>query len=195
MAQILEERTVAAEEESSNSISLSKLFAALQRSQSWISNYATPRLGPSVSPYDFTERLHRRLRGRVSDQSPDTEVDEALKTTVRYLVKEQCRVEFERAKRFVPEEEGSEVPDPGGLSWVQEFERNNDSRVALELLRSLDPEMLDWIKKIYAFNSEEDARAELAKHLGIRRNTLNQRLSRKFRNLRSQLWRRQYNGQ
>lgn len=171
--------------EPGGSISLSKLFAALQRSQAWISNYAVARLGPGISPFDFTEPLQRRLQGRVSDLSSDDEVDEVLKTHVRYLVKEQHRVELKKAKPLVREQEAGEIPDPRGLSWVDEFERKHDSRVALELLQSLDEDRLNLLRQVYSCDSDEDSRAELAKRMGLTRNTLNKRLSRILKDLRS----------
>ena len=176
-----------------SSLSLARLFDALQRSQVWISNHAMSRLGPGVSPFDFTESLHKRLNGRVSDHSSDDEVDEVLKTQFRYLVKEQHRMELRRVKPLVSQAETSEIPDPHSLSWAEGVQRENHSRDALGLLEALPQAKLDLLREVYGFVGEEESRTELASRLGLKRNTLNKRLSRILRDLRLEASRSGYN--
>jgi hypothetical protein len=160
-----------------------RLLATMSQLQSWISLYASRHLGPGVSPFDFFESLGRRLAGRLENGCSDAELEKSVKINVRYLVKQQKRENARKANQAVPLAEAGELPDPRSGGMEQVFQR----READELLKHFDEEVAGWIAKLYGFGCEELPRVQLAKKLGIRRNTLDARLAREFRKLRAKL--------
>jgi hypothetical protein len=168
-----------------------RLFKAMVRLQSWITRHASFYLGPGVSPFDFLEPLERRLAGRITSISSEAELDRAIRINVRYLVREQRRDIAQRAKRSVSLEDAGDVSDSQGLAWA---ERILDQQTARELLELLDEEVAGWAQKLYGLKNEELRRSDLAKSLGISRNTLDARISREYRKLRAKLTKSEYAG-
>ena len=160
-----------------------RLLATMSQLQSWISLYASRHLGPGVSPFDFFEPLGRRLAGRLENGCSDAELEKSVKINVRYLVKEQKRETARKTNQAVPIAEAGDPPDPR-LGVIEQVLRQEE---ADELLKHFDDDVAGWIAKLYGFDCEEVPRVQLAKELGIRRNTLDARLAREFRKLRAKL--------
>jgi hypothetical protein len=158
---------------------------AIDRLRTWIGRYVQNQLGFAASPNDFTDRLECRLRRTGSQENDVDSLDAAVQNTLRLLVHEHRRSTFRKGRVCVSTADIEEIQDPHSL----QFEARIELQSEVSLIRGLIPQdLLPVIDSLYGFVDEEPVSvAHLAKRLGIRRNTLNQRLRRLYITLRAEL--------
>ena len=159
---------------------------SIERLRSWINRYVQAHIGSHVSATDFTERIEIRLLKRLEPGTPKlNDIDEAVQNVLRLLVHESRRSDLRKSRRYTSNVEIETVQDPSSLHFASRVELDSQ----IQFIRKRIPEhLLPIIDTLYGFaDAEELSIEELTEHFGIRRNTLNKKLSRLFRKLRREL--------
>jgi RNA polymerase sigma factor (sigma-70 family) len=118
-----------------------------------------------------------RLKDRVPPEASQQDLDYLVRSEVKSIYSEFR--DHPSGFPFV-----SEYADPSGDRFREDLERADEARECLEQLPKPIRELLE---DIYSLDAEEMTREELAKKLGIKRNTLDQRISRAMRAIRLRL--------
>jgi hypothetical protein len=147
-------------------------------------------LDPSASPSDYSEQVARLAECRLNGSGETAAIDGAVRQTFRDVAYNARRAGLRRQVKFVhpdpPELES--IPDPNGDRFAAALADQSHREWQIEeIRRHLDPEMMKVIEQLYGFHSEQWTIDNLSKRMGINKNTLEQRLSRAFAKLRSQL--------
>jgi hypothetical protein len=156
---------------------------SIERMRSWISDYLRGQIGCHASPNDFTNRIERRLIARLESGALEAHnLDNEVKNVLRLLIYEDRRAEFRKSLVCCSSAEIENVRDPDSLQFALRLELESQ----IQAIRQRIPDhLLPIIDTLYGFSdAEELSIEELARRLGIRRNTLNRRLSRLFQKLR-----------
>jgi DNA-directed RNA polymerase specialized sigma24 family protein len=161
---------------------------SMERLQSWTTSCVQSQLGPSVSPYDFMDRLVQSLIPRWQGPLDSVRVDEAVRKTLRQLVHDDRRKAFRRAQKYQPAAEIEEVPDPRSLDFASQLEIDSAMSLIREHIRNVRPEYQPIVNSLFGFVDEEELTVkELATKIGILPDTLRRRLSRFYAELRTRL--------
>ena len=159
---------------------------AIERVRPWMAKYVQSQLDWSVSENDFTDRIVRRLSAAHEkepflDAAAPTLAEEAVKESLRFLVHEEKRSTYR--KPLIPLEEST--PDPKSALFLSELE--TESR-AKEILSHVPKDLLPVVKSLYGLYGEEELSARaIAKKLGIKEDSLRQKLCRLRADLRQKL--------
>ena len=158
------------------------LRESIQRLHLWIEKYVRDRLGEYVSGYDFRDRLFGRLVDRIDKSMEPDEVDNHTKQMLKWLVHEDQRAAFRRSQVVVADQRIERLPDPNSLKFSEQLDIESQMRV---LLDRIPPELRPVIDDLYGLHGERvKSRKEVAKQLGWKRNTLDQKLRRLYLDLR-----------
>jgi hypothetical protein len=158
------------------------LRESIQRLHFWIEKYARDRLGECVSAYDFRDRLFSRLVDRIEKGMEPDEIDDHTKQMMKWLVHEDQRTAFRRSQVVVADQRIEHLPDPNSLKFSEQLDIESQMRV---LLDRIPPELRPAIDDLYGLHGERvKSRKEVAKQLGWKRNTLDQKLRRLYLDLR-----------
>jgi len=163
------------------------LLVSMARLRSWIDSYVRAQLGPSVCGNDFAELLYQRVNNRIEkhrqdELSPD-EFDGEVRNNLRLLVYEERQKISRRSKHLVPVNDIEALPDPTSVEFAERLEIAAEARAFLE---SIPEDLVPVVRHLYGLNGEKvKSRTQLAKDLGFKVNTLNQRLRRVYEKLRA----------
>ncbi len=159
---------------------------AFDRMQSWIGLYVRSHIGSHTCANDFRDRIERRLLNQLGTDQPDScSLDAAVKNTTKLLVHEDRRSNFKKAQICGSSSEIENVQDPESLHFVSRLELESQIRF---IRQRIPAHLLPIIDTLYGFADAEEVTIDnLAAYLGIRRNTLDKRLSRLFKKLRTEL--------
>ncbi len=150
--------------------------------QPWIESYVSRFLHGEASPWDLRDRLLRRLERKVTSECLAYEIKDLIAKTVKDLVHDQNRTEFRRSRKFRSQASVDQLIDP--QSHLVEEKLIQESE-ALAVLRIMSQDDRHLIEQLYGLrNLQKVSRAEMAQKLGVRRNTLDQRLRRIFDSVR-----------
>jgi len=148
---------------------LIRLRQTLERLGDWIADYISiPR---SVVP-DYLNWFFERLKGRVPEDASEQDLDQLVRTEVKSIYGE-----------FRDRPSGFPLGDYTDRS-AQKFAFGDQSR---EWLEQLPKPVRDLLEDVYMSDDEEITRDEMAKKLGIKRNTLDQRICRAMKTIRHRL--------
>jgi hypothetical protein len=151
---------------------LIRLRQALERQADWIANYISI---PRSEVEEYLKWFFERLKDRVPEDASEQDLDELVRAEVKSIY--------------------SEFRDhPSGLPFLGDYadaEAHKFGEIvqlnARECLEQLPKKIRDLLEDLYSSGANEITRAELAKKLGIKRNTLDQRIFRAMKTIRSQL--------
>ncbi len=148
------------------------------------------KFDPSGSPSDYVERVELRVAGQLKSDGEITAVDDAVRRNFRDVAQNDRRTKSRQQIRFAystPRQLES-IPDTNGGRFAAALEEESNFEWQIEEIRQrVDPETMTILEQLYGFHSERWTIDNLAKKMGIRKNTLEQRLSRTFAKLRSEL--------
>ena len=151
------------------------LREALERNAEWIGSYIEIADAGQAVLAEYLEWFFDRLKDRVPSDATDEALDRLIRAEVRSIYR---RLKFRRgAPPWL-----AEVPDPEGERFEEDLARRSELN---DFLDHLAPEVRGIVEAAYSMSEEEFSRDELAKRLGIKRNTLDQRISRALKALRS----------
>jgi RNA polymerase sigma factor (sigma-70 family) len=150
------------------------LWQALERNAEWIKNYISIR-GSVLK--DYLKWFFDRLKDRVPPEASQQDLDHLVRSEVKSIYSEFR--DLPPGFPFV-----GEYADPSSDRFREDLERADEAR---ECLEQLPKRIRALLEDIYSLDAEEITREELAKRLGIKRNTLDQRISRAMRAIRLRL--------
>lgn len=159
---------------------------AIERVRPWMAKYVQSQLDWSVSENDFTDRIVQRVsaaheREPFLDPAAPAQADEAVKESLRFLVYEEKRSAYR--KPLISLEDST--PDPKSASFLSALE--TESR-AKEILSHVPKDLLPIVKSLYGLYGQEEMSARaIAKKLGIKEDSLRQKLCRLRADLRHKL--------
>ena len=167
----------------------SAVLHIVDQMQSWIERYVSQHLHIGGSIWDFWRRFPQRLASNVAEIAPQSEpeIRHLIQKTVTDLVHDQNRTEDRRdgVGRYVPLTEYVDPKNNVEQQLIEQEEQELRQSKALALLQSLSPDQRILIEQLYGLkNREPKSRREIAKRLGLRRNTVDQRLRRALNSLR-----------
>ena len=150
--------------------------------QPWIETYVSRFLSGEASPWNFRHRLFRRLERTVTIDFSASEIKDVIEKAVKDLVHDQNRTEFRRSRKFASQGKIELLIDPQSHFVEEKLIQQSE---ALAVLRLMTDEDRHLIEQLYGLRDlQKVSRAEMAQKLGIRRNTLDQRLRRIFHSVR-----------
>jgi len=147
------------------------------------------QIDPSASPSDYAERVEKLVTARLKHDSEIEAVDEAVRDAFRDIaqndqrsrLRQRIRFDFSRSLQL------ELIRDPKSDGYAATLEDNSHNEWQIEeIRRRVDPETMTILEQLYGFHSEQWTIDNLAKKMGIRKNTLEQRLSRTFAKLRGE---------
>jgi RNA polymerase sigma factor (sigma-70 family) len=143
----------------------------------WICSYVSRNLHEAVPVNEFSDKLPGRLTAAVLEHTPTSCLKDAVAKTVSDLVHNLNRTAIRRQSRFVPRAEFDEVIDERQNieELLIERERQRKAFVALCALQEKDREL---VEQVYGIYTERVERKQIAKKLGLERNSVDQRLKR-----------------
>ena len=150
------------------------LWQALERNAGWIKNYISV---PGYVLKEYLQWFFDRLKDRVPAEASGRELDHFVQAEVKSIYRD-----------FRDRPSGSsylgEYADPSSDRFPNDLERSDEAR---ECLEQLPKQIRALLEDLYSLDAEEISRDELAKRLGIKRNTLDQRISRARKAIRLRL--------
>jgi DNA-directed RNA polymerase specialized sigma24 family protein len=153
--------------------------------QSWIEGHVSRHLRLGASTWEFRERFCERLKKKVPSAASASQIRALIHKTVTDLIHDQNRTEFRRdnpAGNVWAHVLLDQYADPQSGAAEQKFLRESE---ALAVLRAMRKEDRTLVEQLYGLrNIDKVPRAEMAKKLGIQRDTLDQRLHRIFHSVR-----------
>jgi DNA-directed RNA polymerase specialized sigma24 family protein len=155
------------------------------------------KVDPTGSPSDYVDRVERRVEDRLNGSGELAAVDEEVRRGFRDFVHNDSRTRARRQVRFDTSNAASAeaVPDPNSSDFALAIEEESHLEWHMEeIRRRVDPETMAILEQLYGFHPEQWTIDNLAKKMGIKRNTLEKRLSRTFAKLRRELPYRGMNG-
>ncbi len=160
---------------------------SMERLRPWMIPFVTSQLGPSVTPYDFTERIVKYLIPRWRGPLDSGRVDEEVRRAFTQLVHNDCRKEFRRTRdqSYI---ENDQIPDPHSLDFESQLEHNSQIALIWKYIRNERPDYQPIVDKLFGFHDEEEVKVkQLAKELGVPVDTLWHRLYRFYAELQLRL--------
>ena len=153
----------------------SLISQTLQNMHDWIFSYVSRNLHEAVPVDEFSHKLRGRLAAL--EDSRTSCLKETIGRTVSDLVHDLNRTALRRQSRLLPRAEFDEVVDerPNIEDLLIERERQKKAFIALCALKEEDREL---VEKVYGIYTERVNRKEIAKKLGLERNSVDQRLKR-----------------
>jgi DNA-directed RNA polymerase specialized sigma24 family protein len=146
----------------------------LERNADWIAAYIS--VSRSVVVEDYLKWFFERLKDRVPQEASERDLDHLVRAEVKSIY-----------GKFRDRPSGVPLGDYADTS-AHKFALGDEARAARECLEQLPKQIRNLLEDVYMLDeSDEITRAELAKKLGIKRNTLNQRISRAIKTVRLQL--------
>jgi len=152
------------------------LWTALERNADWIAAYIS--VSRSVVVEDYLKWFFERLKDRVPQEASERDLDHLVRAEVKSIYGE-----------FRDRPSGVPLGDYADTS-AHKFALGDQARAdeARECLEQLPKQIRNLLEDVYMLDeSDEITRAVLAKKLGIKRNTLNQRICRAIKTIRRQL--------
>ena len=147
------------------------LWQALERNADWIADYISVSRSHSVLK-EYLEWFFERLKDRVPHEASEQDLDQLVRAEVRSIYRE-----------FRDRPSGFRLGDYADTS-AHNFALGDEAR---ECLEQLPKQIRSLLEDVYSSGAKEITRAELAKKLGIKRNTLDQRICRAIKSIRHQL--------
>jgi Sigma-70, region 4 len=147
------------------------LWQALERNAEWIKSYVSI---PGSVLKEYLNWFFERLKGRVPPEASEQDLDHLVRTEVKKIYRE-----FRDRPCGFPI-----VGDYGDTSanrFGQELQLADGVRDCLEQLPKKTRKLLE---DLYSLHEDEITREELARRLGIKRNTLDQRICRAMKAIR-----------
>jgi len=156
---------------------------SISRLGEWIDTYVRDKLGPDVCGNDFVDHLYRRAKRQADSTSLPPSLDERIRNMLKILVfQERMRI-YRVSRRYVPVAHLESCGHPASLEFAEILETEAEARFFLE---SIPEDLRPIIKHLYGLDGERvRSRKEIAKSLGVKINTLNQRLRRLYERLRA----------
>jgi DNA-directed RNA polymerase specialized sigma subunit len=157
----------------------------LQSMHDWICSYLSRNLHEAVPVDEFSNKLPSRLKAAL-EHGRTSCLREAIGKTVSDLVHDLNRTAIRRQSRFVPRAEFDEVIDER-LSiedLLIERERQRKAFVALCALKEKDREL---VEQVCGICTDRLTRKQIAKKLGLERNSIDQRMKRIMDSIRNAL--------
>jgi len=148
---------------------LIRLRQTLERLGDWIADYISI---PRSEVEEYLKWLFERLRDRVPQEASEQDLDQLVRDEVKSIF---C--EFRDRPSGVP------LGDFADTS-AHKFASGDQTR---EWLEQLPKQIRHLLEDVYSSGAKEITRAELAKKLGIKRNTLDQRICRAIKTIRHRL--------
>jgi DNA-directed RNA polymerase specialized sigma24 family protein len=143
-----------------------RLRQALERHADWIAGYISiPR---SVVP-EYLKWFFDRLKDRVPEEASEQDLDQLVRAEVKSIYSE-----------FRDRPAGFPLGDYTDTS-AHKFPFGDQAR---EYLEQLPKQIRNLLEDVYMSDDEEITRNEMAKKLGIKPNTLNQRICRAMKTIR-----------
>jgi len=158
-----------------------RLRQALERNADWIADYISisrfhadfPSAGREAVMKGYLEWFFDRLKDRAPEDASEQDLDQLVRTEVKSIYRE-----------FRDRRSGFPLGDYADTS-AHKFAFGDQGRKCLE---QLPKQIRNLLEDVYMLDeSDEITRAVLAKKLGIKRNTLNQRICRAIKTIRRQL--------
>jgi DNA-directed RNA polymerase specialized sigma24 family protein len=147
------------------------LWQALERNADWIADYISISRSHSVLK-EYLEWFFERLKDRVPQEATEQDLDQLVRAEVKSIYGE-----------FRDRPSGFPLGDYVDTS-AHKFAFGDQAR---ECLEQLPKQIRNLLEDLYSSGAKEITRAELAKKLGIKRNTLDQRISRAMKTIRHRL--------
>jgi len=153
----------------------SLISQTLQNMHDWIYSYVSRNLHEAVPVDEFSHKLRGRLAAL--EDSRTSCLKETIGRTVSDLVHDLNRTALRRQSRLLPRAEFDEVVDerPNIEDLLIERERQGKAFMALRALKEKDREL---IEQICGIHTDRLTRKQIAKKLGLERNSVDQRLKR-----------------
>lgn len=163
------------------------LRQSMERLRPWMCNYVKCNLDWSASENDFTDRIIHRLttgpRTHLPENADAASIDEAVKTTLKFLVHEEKRATRRKQQAEIPADSG--VPDPNSSGLQNNCETE---LLAREVLSRIPSDLLPIVKSLYGLHGEAEMTIRaIARSNGIPEATLRQKLCRLRARLRKEL--------
>ena len=156
----------------------------LQSMHDWIYSYVSRNLHEAVPVDEFSHKLRGRLK--TLEHSSASSLRESIAKTVSDLVHDLNRTAIRRQSRFVARAEFDEVIDERQNieDLLIQRERQRKAFVALCALKEKDRELVEQVCGIY---TDRLTRKQVAKKLGLERNSIDQRMKRIMDSIRNAL--------
>ena len=153
-----------------------RMSQTLQSMHDWTCSYLSRNLHEAVPVDEFSNKLPSRLKAAL-EHSRTPCLREAISKTVSDLVHDLNRTALRRQSRLLPRAEFDEVVDerPNIEDLLIERERQGKAFMALRALKEKDREL---IEQICGIHTDRLTRKQIAKKLGLERNSVDQRLKR-----------------
>lgn len=153
-----------------------RISQTLQNMHDWIYSYVSRNLHEAVPVDEFSHKLPSRLKAAL-EHGRTSCLREAIGKTVSDLVHDLNRTAIRRQSRFVPRAEFDEVIDERQNieDLLIQRERQKKAFLALCALKEKDREL---VERVYGIYTEQVKRKQIAKKLGLERNSVDQRLKR-----------------
>jgi DNA-directed RNA polymerase specialized sigma subunit len=153
-----------------------RMSQTLQSMHDWIYSYVSRNLHEAVPVDEFSNKLPSRLKAAL-EHSRTPCLREAVGKTVSDLVHDLNRTAIRRQSRFVARAEFDEVIDEGQSieDLLIERERQRKAFVALCALKEKDREL---VEQVCGICTDRLTRKQIAKKLGLERNSIDQRMKR-----------------
>jgi len=150
------------------------------------------------SPSDYADRVVERVAGRLNRDGELPAPDEEVRSAFRDIVHNDSRTRVRQQSRFDNSNPTKVelIADPNSCDFARTIEEESNVEWQMEEIRRLvDPEMMAIIEQLYGFHSQQWTTENLAKKMGLRKNTLEKRLSRTIAKLRRELPSRETKGE
>jgi RNA polymerase sigma factor (sigma-70 family) len=161
------------------------LTQTLRNMHDWICSYLSRNLHEAVQVDEFSDKLPGRLNAFLEHSSASC-TKEVIAKTVSDLVHDLNRTAIRRQARFVPKPDFKEVIDERQNieDLLIQQERQKKAFMALCALKEKDREL---VEKVYGIYTDRLTRKQIAKKLGLERNSIDQRMKRILGSIRKAL--------
>jgi hypothetical protein len=147
------------------------LWQALERNAEWIRRYISV---PASVLKEYLKWSFERLIGRVPPNASEQELDHLVRSETK-------RIYSKFRDRPTGVAYFGDYEDPAGDRFREAMEVTDEAR---ECLEQVPGHVRKFLEDVYSMDEEEFSRDELARRLGIKRNTLDQRICRAMKAIR-----------
>ena len=161
------------------------LTQALRNMHEWIYTYVSQNLHEAAALDEFTDKLMIRLR-RVLARDPTCCPKAAITKTVGDLVHDLNRTAIRKETRFLTRAAFDDLIDSRQNIETTLIEQVPQEQ-ARAILCALKDKDRDLVEKVYGLHECRLSRNQIARELGLRRNSIDQRLRRIFESIRNAL--------
>lgn len=155
----------------------------------WIYTYVSQNLHYAAPLEDFTDRLRNRLE-KIFASNPACCPRTAVSKAVIDLVHDLNRTTIRQEARFVPCAAFDDIVDKRSdveITLIEEGLKRARQARAVTLLCRLRGKDRDLVEQVFGMAECEVARAQIAKELGVKRNSIDQRIRRILQSIRETL--------